>query len=65
MPFTIIKALGCSLDLTAVELIDIDVQNFGPIQRDLNSLATDFDFLVVPFADRAQETWLRSDTMVQ
>ena len=31
MPFSMVKSLGCGLDLAAVELVDIDVQNFGPI----------------------------------
>ena len=53
VPLSIIKSLGHSLKLAAVELIDVDVENLGAVQCDFDRLTADFDLLIVPLSNWA------------
>ena len=65
VPFSVIESLGGTLELAAIELIDVDVENFGAVQRDLDRLALDFNLFVVPLAHWTKITMLGSNTMVE
>ena len=53
VPLSIIKSLGNSLHLAAVELIDVDVENLGAVQGDFDRLTADFNFLIIPLSNWA------------
>ena len=65
MPFSVIESLGRALDLAAIELIDVDVENLGAVQRNLDRLALDFNLFVVPLANWAKVSVLGTNTMVE
>ena len=65
MPFATVKSFGQGLDLAAVELVDVDVQNLSSVQGDLNRLISNLDLLVVPLSDRTEETMFGTDAVIE
>jgi hypothetical protein len=65
MSLAIVEALGRMLDLTAIKGIDIDVEDLGAVECYFDLLTADFDLFKVPFADGAQVTMFRSDTVIE
>ena len=65
VPFPSVEPLGRMLDLAAVELIDVDVENLSTVERDFDRLPADFHFLVIPLTNRAQIAMLGSDAMIE
>ena len=65
VPPLAIESFRGNLELTAIKLIHIDVKDFRTIERYLNRLPSNFDFLVIPLANWTQESVLRSNAMVK
>ena len=62
--FGAIKPLRWIRDLTAVELINIRVENLGAIQRNNDSLPLHFDLLKIPLPRRTEVSVLRADAVI-
>ena len=65
VPFPVVKTLRHTFDLAAIELIDVDVENLGAVQRNFDRLSLDFNLFVVPLANWAKISMLGTNTMVE
>ena len=63
--FSAVQSFRWVLDLRAVQLVDIDVENFRSIQRHLDRLASHLDLFEVPFSDWPEIAVLRADAMIE
>ncbi len=65
MADAIVEAFRLGFDLTAIERIQIHVENLGAVERHFDFLAADFQLLIVPLSDGTQVARFATDAMIQ